>query len=550
MIKINQFITKVQAVELTKLSKDETLQGQVNYMYALSLLCKNNFPVLLCVLGYLDIGEFHMTELNYLKSLRNTGSSSVENLWLWFRGGFKTSIITVAHSIYLIINNPNIRILVESNTIDISKMMVKEIKSHFTNNALFRSIFRELCPVEKGGKIEFGTEETFTVFGRTKTSLKEPTVKCAGQGTNLTGLHFDWIKADDMVTKDSVSNDTQIQASKDHFASFRSLFDNPMVPRIDVVGTTYHFNDLYQDIMKQSFYRKSVIPVRVGEKLTFPERHTSEALVKIEEDPTVGPYEFAAQYLMTPLNPKDIKFKPEWLKTYDVVPVGAKEYICVDPASTQTKKSDYTVIERWAVDSAGKHYLIEGVRDRISALGRIDTLFAMVRRAKNLVWVKYEVLGGRHGDMEVIKQKMMTDKIWFLIKETKATQASKKDRIEQRLVGQWANGVCHLPVSSIYSSVYDNKVHDFVQEYKSEYLQFPFSEHDDILDCHSQMFEEAVVRGTASVPTVKKEGMTADDWERMYKQLDSERKRFPHFTEGQVRERLYVHRVQRMLSRV
>jgi len=105
---------------------------------------------------------------------------------------------------------------------------------------------------------------------------------CAGQGTNLTGLHFDWIKADDMVTKDSVNNDTQIQASKDHYASFRSLFDNPTIPRIDVVGTTYHFNDLYQDIMKQPFYRKSIIPVRRNDELTFPERHTDEAVRAIE----------------------------------------------------------------------------------------------------------------------------------------------------------------------------------------------------------------------------------------------------------------------------
>jgi len=88
----------------------------------------------------------------------------------------------------------------------------------------------------------------------------------------------------------------------------------------------------------------------------------------------VGPYEFGYQYLMTPLNPKDIKCKPEWFKTYEDVPEGCKEYICVDPASTQKKKSDYSVLMRWAVDSEGKHYLREGVRDKMTAFQRIDCL--------------------------------------------------------------------------------------------------------------------------------------------------------------------------------
>lgn len=545
MNNLTEYLTKPQ-LELLYKFKPGSAQEKEFWRWA----CKTDMRILAYILGYRDLGQFHDEQLKYLAKDYQLTKIPVENLWLWFRGGFKTSLITVVHTIYLIINNPNIRILIESNTIEISKKMISEIKGHFIGNKEFRALFKEFCPVpSKDGKIEFGTTEWFSVICRTK-NLKEPTVMCAGQGTNLTGLHFDRIKADDMVTKDSVSNETQIQASKDHFASFRSLFDNPMIPRIDVTGTTYHFNDLYQDLLKQEFYRKSVIPVRINDVLVFPERHNEEALTKLEEDPTVGPYEFAAQYLMTPLNPKDIKFKPEWLKVYDKLPDGCKEYICVDPASTQNKKSDYTVIERWGVDSKGLHYLIEGVRDRVSAFQRIDILFEMVKRSKNLMWVKYEVLGGRHGDLEVIRQKQQQDKVYFLVRETKNGKAAKADRIEQRLVGQWASGVCLLPNSSVYKSIYDNKAHDFVQEYKLEYLQFPFCEHDDILDCHAQMFEEAVVKGAEVKSPAVKKGMTADEWDKFYKSLEIDRRRYPFTNQEQWNNKLRVQRMRRALAGV
>ena len=55
----------------------------------------------------------------------------------------------------------------------------------------------------------------------------------------------------------------------------------------------------------------------------------------------------------------------EWWKEYEVYPEGCSEYILVDPASTQKKKSDFTVIECWDIDWEGKHYLKEGVRDKL-----------------------------------------------------------------------------------------------------------------------------------------------------------------------------------------
>jgi len=450
---------------------------------------KRNFPAFVYLLGYRQVGEFHQKEV---KTLSGMGK---RRLWLWARGHFKTSLITEAHSVWLIVNNPNIRILIVSNTISIAKTMLKKIREIFTSNEDFRYFFREFCPKEnKDGKVEWGTTENFTVINRTKVQ-KEPTMMCAGIGTNLTGLHFDKMKIDDLVTKDSVSNEEQIKASKEYYSSLRQLFDIPTEPDEDISGTTYHFNDLYQDLLKNPDFEKSIIPAKINDKIVFHERFTEEGLESILNDPSVGPWQYHAQYMLNPVNPQDAKFKSEWVEYYDTLPEGLVEYICVDPASTRKKKSDFTVIERWGIDHEGYHYLLEGVRDKFTVFQRIDKLFEVVKRAKNLKRVKYEVLGGRHGDLENIRKRQREEQNSFLIEETKSTNASKEDRIEQRLVGPYHAGMIRFPRKLSYKSLYDGKTYDFVQDLITELLQFPHTVHDDCLDCQSQMFEERLAFG-------------------------------------------------------
>lgn len=547
MIDIVKDLGEDEISEYYQLSSNEAKR-----LFLQSVISKN-FKYLVYLLGYRDLGKFHEKEVNEIGRVREVNDNeSIRRLYLWSRGFFKTSIITISHSIYLIINNPRIKILLVSNTLEISKKILAEIKGHFIQNEDFRYIFKEFCPKEnKEGKIEWGTTESFTIPNRHKV-IKEPTMMVAGVGTNLTGLHFSYMKIDDLVTKDSVTNDTQIMASKDYYASLRQLFDNPSFPKEDVVGTTYHFNDLYSDILKTEEFGKSIIPVHdKNENYIFPERIDKDGFERILNDPSIGPHVASSQYLMNPINPKDVKFKEEWLTFYDKIDDNniLKEYICVDPASTQKKKSDYTVIEHWGVNNLGHHLLLNALRDKISSPERINALFDLVKLTKKLMWVKYEVLGGRHGDMEHIKNEQINRQIFFEIKETKSSTASKTDRIEQRLVAPYHAGVVFLPKHLYYKSKYDGKIHDFITELKLEFLQFPFCEHDDILDCQSQMFEEpvSIIKGTVN-KIEKKDGITADDWDCFYKSIDAEQKRNPFLNKQQIQKKLFTRKIRRLIN--
>lgn len=515
-----------------------------------------DFRSLVFLLGYKKLGAFHDKEVAALSQVRILDEiTPSRRLWLWSRGFFKTTLITECHTVYLILNNPDIRILLCSNTISIAEDMLKNIKNHFIGNKALRHFYKEFCPSPNTvGKIEFGTSQDFTSPAR-KLLRKEATVMVAGVGTNLTGLHFDYMKLDDLVTKDSVTNDTQIEQSKDYYSSLRPLFDNAAVPREDVVGTIYHFNDLYYAVLQKSkLFQESFIPARINGVATFPERLPDEELDKLIADPSLGPWKFSTQYMLSPINPADAKFKAEWLKHYDSIPEGCSQYICVDPASTTKKKSDYTVLERWAVDSDGKHYLCEGIRDKFTAFQRIDALFAMVGRSRNLKFVKYEVIGGRHGDLEEVErrqmeavQKRVVGYRRFTIKETKGMTASKVDRIEQRLVGPYHAAMILLPQNDYFISKFDGKVYDFVQLLKLEFLQFPFTEHDDILDCQAQMFEETIIKGQKVEKPVGSQGMTANDWDKMYRELDIVKSKFPDMSVEEASHELATDKLRRRL---
>lgn len=484
---------------------------------------RRDFRAFVYLLGYHDLGAFHERECLRLQEHRFLDENKpVRRLWLWSRGFFKTSIITEAHTLWLIVNNPNIRILIVSFSLEVAKKPLAAIRNQFIGNNDFRFFFREFCPTaNKEGKIEFGTSEMFTVPNRTR-GLKEPTVMCAGVGTNITGLHFDWMKIDDLVNRDSVTNDTQIQASKDYYSLLRPIFDNPTIPREDVIGTIYHFNDIHNRLKENKEFEQSFIPIEQDGIYNFPERIDKQGFANICADPSMNPYDIQSQYYLNPIDPAQRKFKDEWIQYYDKLPDGLSEYLLCDPASQVKKKtSDYTVMERWGFDSEYNIYLLDGVRDRLLSNERVDLYVAMAKQAKRLKGAKYEVTGGRHGDLENIRSKFISEHLHIEPKETKATTASKQDRIEQRLTGQFHAGKIFLPRTMRKVYRHDGKDYDFVQEYLLEYRQFPFSEHDDILDCHSQLFDgEYIIKGDKKAKPVAED----DEFEWWRSQCISRRK--------------------------
>lgn len=149
------------------------------------------------------------------------------------RGCLKSSIACVAYPIWLLINNPDLRILIDSELYSNSATFVREIKNHLT-----APIFTEVFGNWVG---DVWTQGEIVIKPRQK-NLKEPSVSAGGIGTQKTGLHMDVIVHDDM---NSATNSNTLENCKKVIEHFR-LNTSILEPHgtMLVIGTRYSASDL------------------------------------------------------------------------------------------------------------------------------------------------------------------------------------------------------------------------------------------------------------------------------------------------------------------
>lgn len=192
-------------------------------------------------LGYTDIcAEAHARPIAALE--RN----SRKKLIVMPRGTFKTSLTSVAFPLWMLLRNPDLRILLDSEVFTNSKLRLREIKQHLSEQP-FQSVFGNWVPDGKSN-LPWSDGEA-TVAARRKRTLKEPTFTCSGIGAQKTGNHYDLIIADDLNSLKNTGTVEQAQKVIDHFRMYTSLLEPEGI--IVVVGTRYSSADVIHFIMNE-----------------------------------------------------------------------------------------------------------------------------------------------------------------------------------------------------------------------------------------------------------------------------------------------------------
>lgn len=150
------------------------------------------------------------------------------------RGSFKSSIGVVGYSIWLLMSDPNLRILIDSEVYSNSKNFLREIKAHLANEEL----------VQLFGS--FATDHTWneseiTIAQRTK-NLKEASITCGGIGTVKVGQHYDVIICDDMNSNNNSQTEEGRQKVIDHYRLSTSILEPNGI--LVIIGTRYSASDL------------------------------------------------------------------------------------------------------------------------------------------------------------------------------------------------------------------------------------------------------------------------------------------------------------------
>lgn len=400
-------------------------------------------------------------------------------LWLVARGHLKSLTITVAHNIQLILNNPDIAIAIPSYNMKTAKSFVRQIKIILESNALLKGLFPEILYSNPSTQSPKWSEQEGLVVKR-KTTRKEPTVMGFGLvDGQATGYHFDVLSFDDVVTQDSVTSPEMIQKTTERW----QLSDNIGMPSTlkKYCGTRYHYFDTYAEVQKVT--PTTTIPATDnGEIDGKPVFLTREELdKKLREQ---GRYIFAAQMLLKPVAREDQKFRMEDFRYYDELP-RLNYYIAVDPANTQSKKSDYTAMLVLGFSEDRKVYLVDGVHDKLDLGQRYRTLKALNERYKPLI-IGYERYG-LQADIDFFRMENAKTNYYMPITEV-GGGISKEDRI-LRLQALFETKDLLFPRHLRYTQLWNGEQVDIVNNIQVELLAFPFAEHDDLSDCLSRCYD-------------------------------------------------------------
>ena len=410
-------------------------------------------------------------------------------LHLYARGHFKSSIITTALTIRELCSDSELTYCIFSHTRDAAKKFMGQIKREFEVNEDLKILFPDVCwgnPERESSRWSLNDG----IVLKRKGNPKEGSIEAWGVvDRQPIGRHFDRLIYDDLVTKDSVSTSEQLEKTVEGWRLSLNLdsITKPSVKRY--IGTRYHYKDAY-DTMMQSGIRAIVIPAtKNGKRDGEPVLLSREALdYKIAQ---MGDAVSAAQLFLDPLSVSTRGFKEEWLRYYESLDDGSimqmNRYILVDPAKSKKSRGDYTVMLVIGLGADDNYYLLHGVRDKLRLSQKTDLLFKLVQRYKPMM-VGYEQYGAQT-EVESLTDEMERRNYRFPIMELSG-KASKDDRIDL-LVPLFESRRVYLPRQLIFlSEGIDGKMIevDFMYQFlKDEYNIYPFSKHDDMLDCFARI---------------------------------------------------------------
>lgn len=444
---------------------------------------------------------------------------------IWAREHFKSTIITLLKTVQDILRDPEIAICIFSYNQKIASKFVSQIKNALENKRL-RQLFPDIIPEDTGsGKYTYIDDEgsrrsqkfswsSVALTVKRKTGRKEPTVSGYGLVTGQpTGMHFDMLIYDDVVTPDSVRTSEQNRYTTEQFTMSLNTGSGENV-RVRIIGTRYSLYDTYFHIMNPKYASEGVMGGSKYSLRCYPCRtmsgdpvlYTSEYLENKRS--VMVSFVYDSQMMCDPQFSSDIGFNEDWIAercNADEI-YGDRDsynfYIIVDPANTKNNKSDFTAMAVVAVNGDGRYYIPDIVRDKMSLSERISSLMSLVNRwttSHGRPEVFYEQ-SGLSSDMEVIRGMMEAKRYWFTIHsmgtkprvtlDPRAGSGAGSLKVNRILALEpLFRGYRIVLADSCVKVNWNGREEDMMASFvMDEYMKFPISnDHDDMLDALSRI---------------------------------------------------------------
>jgi predicted phage terminase large subunit-like protein len=354
-------------------------------------------------------------------------------------------------------------------------------------------------------------------------TMKEPTILAASPGSNITGMHFDLMILDDIINDDTVATEDKRDKTQRWAADLESIIDpersvefgrlsskgkktvtlrEVIGDELQIWGTRYHSEDYYAYLLENleefeyTLYFRNIFANGVDDSdgYLWAERFNEKVINRIRK--RQGTIKFASQYLNKVVTSEEVIFEEEKINymTYhnidlDNSPTGyirikigeklvdIRPYLVVDPAISQKKDADNSVVMVGGIDYERNLYLLDFVCGKMLPNILIDNLYSLADKYKMSV-AYIEVVAFQQALIYMIKQKFNEYRP-LALKEYKP-KGEKQARITTNLQPLFYNGQVYM--------MQWMKTH---KELQNELAFFP-TVHDDLLDAMSMIVETAV----------------------------------------------------------
>ena len=441
------------------------------------------------IMGYADMNAEHEALCEFLQH-----DTARVKLILMPRYTFKSSIITIAHSLWLLLNDPNERILLCSDAAEKAEAFLLGIKNHIlglTGNGAFRQLTYP-TPWEVDPQQQTWNQSAIVIKARTQAQV-EPSVDTAGLETSKVGKHYSRIKFDDLVTDKNVTTKELMDKVEECYKKSLSLLQPSGL--VDLCGTRWHFGDLYGRMLAEYagrkdfalFHRRAYEGTRYFFTNIGKDSLTPEFLA--QKKATQGTRLFSALYQNEPTDDETATFKARDFAFYNPAKTQAfKEWLstlyitCVlDPIPPPTSDhGDDAAVTVVGTDVHHAMFILDAVSGRLSPEQQIEEVFSL-----HAAW-GFRKLGVETNAFQRIFKSMLENRLmaerknpkwqpFSIIEFSGLTQGNKEQRI-QGLQPWHERGLLKFPGErmELLSGVWSTLAYQM--------LQFPHSQHDDLLD--------------------------------------------------------------------
>lgn len=453
---------------------DEAKKKKILKEVVRRLIRTDRFYLLVYVLGRKDADN------NWaFARCREVEADPHNRLDLWFREGYKSTIITYCGTIQQICINPEITICIFSYIRPIAKSFLVMIKGELERNEILKWAFDDIFwsdPIKESRKYKFKWSEDEGLTVKRATNPNEKTLEAWGLVDGQpTSKHFMLRIYNDVVT-DKSTTDEMIKKTTAGWQLSHNLGRRGGWQWYE--GTIYHHADTYKTIMDSGIVKPRVYPATIDGTLTGKSWYlTPDELAS--KRTLMGSRVFAMQMLLNPSLSTKMGFDRSMVRFWNNDTLNNLNIVMiVDPASKKKKRSDYTVFWLIGLGPDKNYYVIDLIRDKLSLSERTRMLF-MLHQKYSPMAVAYEEYGAQ-SDVEHYEIEMARMNYRFHITRVGGTMA-KEDRI-QALEPDFEQGRFYFPRNS-YHETYEGKSVDTIDQFiNDEFVVFPFGEHDDMLD--------------------------------------------------------------------